>query len=118
VRAITSVEICIDVNDPVLESAFWAALLGRGIVGKADARWVHLDPPDGLPVLNFQRVPEGKAGKNRLHVGIYVYDPEGWIAHAVELGASQGRMHDDPSDWFCVMSDPAGNEFCICLENE
>jgi hypothetical protein len=32
------------------------------------------------------------------------------------LGAARLRLHDDEKDWFCVMADPAGNEFCICRE--
>jgi hypothetical protein len=49
---------------------------------------------------------------------VFVDDPEDWIVRAEQLGASQLSLHDDPDDWFCVMTDPAGNEFCICLESE
>ncbi|MET0579067.1 MAG: VOC family protein, partial [Ilumatobacteraceae bacterium] len=81
-----------------------------------DAGWVHLEPPDGLPVLNLQRVPEAKGIKNRLHLDVFVDDPEDWIGRAEDLGAHVVRRHDSDADWFCVLTDPAGNEFCICLE--
>ena len=43
----------------------------------SDARWVHMEPPPGLPVINLQRVPEAKASKNRLHLDVFVDDPAG-----------------------------------------
>jgi hypothetical protein len=93
-------------------------LLGYEVDGDVDARWVHLVAPDGLPTINLQRVPETKRGKNRLHLDVFVDDPAPWIERAKTLGAKQLRLHDSDADWFCVMSDPAGNEFCICRENE
>jgi len=114
--AVRSIEVCIDVVDPRPVAEFWVALLDYSVTDDLDARWVHLVPPSGLPVLNLQRVPEAKAGKNRLHLDVFVDDPRPWIARAEELGATSLRLHDDEADWFCVMADPAGNEFCICRE--
>ncbi len=118
VGPVRAVEVCIDTVDPRPVAEFWMALLGYDTTDALDGRWVHLEPPDGLPVLNLQRVPEPKAGKNRLHLDIYVDDPTVWIERAEQLGATRLRLHDDPSDWFCVMADPAANEFCVCLETE
>lgn len=69
-------------------------------------------------MLNLQRVPEPKQVKNRLHIDVFVDDPREWIDRAEQLGAQRLRLHDDQADWFCVMADPAGNEFCICREDE
>jgi hypothetical protein len=68
-------------------------------------------------VINLQRVPEPKLGKNRLHFDVFVDEPDQWIDRAVSLGAAKVRLHDSQDDWFCVMHGPEGNEFCICLEN-
>jgi hypothetical protein len=65
----------------------------------------------------LQRVPEPKQAKNRLHLDVFVDQPDEWIDLAVSLGAVKVQLHDDPADWFCVMHDPEGHEFCICLEN-
>ena len=111
-----AVEVCIDVNDSVLESTFWCEFLGYQVIGSNDARWVCLEHPRGLPVINLQRVPESKSGKNRLHLDVFVEEPEQWIDLAVSLGAAKVRLHDAQDDWYCVMHDPEGNEFCICLE--
>lgn len=117
-QPIRSFEICIDVVDPAPVAAFWTSLLGYTTSDGPADRWVHLAPPSGLPVLNLQKVPEAKATKNRLHFDVYVDDPQAWIRRATELGATTVRLHDAPEDWFMVMLDPGGNEFCICLERE
>ncbi|MCU1401140.1 MAG: glyoxalase [Acidimicrobiales bacterium] len=111
-----AVELCIDVVEPRPVAAFWTSFLGYSTADSLDSRWVHLEPPSGLPVINLQRVPEAKSIKNRLHLDVFVDDPPEWIAHATALGATLTNLHDDEADWFCVMADPAGNEFCICLE--
>jgi predicted enzyme related to lactoylglutathione lyase len=116
-RPVRAVEVCIDVVDPGPVAAFWGDLLGYTTTDDVTAAaWVHLEPQAGLPTLNLQRVPEAKAGKNRLHLDVFVDDPEAWIARAEALGATRLRLHDDDADWFCVLADPAGNEFCVCRE--
>ena len=110
-------EVCIDVVDPAPVASFWCAFLGYRTTDPTDGGWVHLEPPnDSTPVINLQRVPESKTIKNRLHFDLFVHDPEPWVASAVALGATQVRLHDAADDWFQVMQDPAGNEFCIYLE--
>lgn len=115
-RPLRSFEICIDVVDPGPVARFWTELCGYRTDDDVTDRWVHLQPPEGLPVLNLQRVPEGKAGKNRLHFDLYYDDPEEWIARALSLGATEVREHHHDDDWYTVLLDPAGNEFCICRE--
>jgi hypothetical protein len=78
----------------------------------------------------FQKVPEERAGKNRLHLDLYptgrddampmtrrVELVEAKVADLVALGASVERRtrHDDDDDpfYFAVLHDPEGNEFCI-----
>ena len=109
-----NVEVSIDVLETGPVADFWCELLGYRPEGDPDADWVRLDPPDGLPTPNLQRVPEAKHTKNRVHLDIYVTDPESWIGRAIELGATRLSVHDDADDWYCVLADPAGNEFCIC----
>ncbi|MER6344564.1 VOC family protein [Streptomyces sp. NPDC001595] len=65
--------------------------------------------------LLFQRVPEPKAAKNRLHLDLH--PGEGRRADEVErlrgLGASVLREVREPSGAWVVMADPEGNEFCV-----
>jgi catechol 2,3-dioxygenase-like lactoylglutathione lyase family enzyme len=113
-----TVEVCIDCTDPRIVAEFWTGFLGYTTDDDLGDPWVHLEPPAGLPVLNLQRVPEAKAGKNRLHLDVYVEDPQRWVERAAELGATRVRVNDDARDWYQVMTDPAGNEFCVCKENQ
>ncbi|MGW2614072.1 VOC family protein [Streptomyces sp. NPDC001500] len=65
--------------------------------------------------LLFQRVPEAKTVKNRLHIDLH--PGAGRRADEVErllgLGASVLREVKEPSGAWTVMADPEGNEFCV-----
>ncbi|MFJ6837533.1 VOC family protein [Streptomyces sp. NPDC091209] len=65
--------------------------------------------------LLFQRVPEPKTGKNRLHLDLH--PGEGRRAEEVgrltSLGASVLRDMNEPAGAWVVMADPEGNEFCV-----
>jgi hypothetical protein len=65
--------------------------------------------------LLFQRVPEAKTVKNRLHLDVHAGD--GQRAAEVErltgLGASVLREVKEQGGEWVVMADPEGNEFCV-----
>src|SRR3954468_7701668 len=90
----------IDCADPARLAAFWAAALGievRGQLGDGP-QYVFLEvTPEGGPRLCFQRVPESKSSKNRLHFDIHVKDVEAATDRLVSLGASRlpdGDVHE------------------------
>ncbi len=72
--------------------------------------------PSG-PRLIFQRVPEAKQGKNRLHLDVRVKDIEVAASHVAALGGRQLPGADYSEDGFSwrVMADPEGNEFCLIV---
>jgi predicted enzyme related to lactoylglutathione lyase len=72
------------------------------------------DPPGG-PTLAFQRVPESKALKNRLHLDISVDDVDSATAQVEALGGRRAPSEDftEYGSRWRVMSDPDGNEFCL-----
>ncbi len=79
-----------------------------------DPDWVALrNPVAGSPGLGFQRVPEGKVVKNRVHLDLYAPDEEGEVARLKDLGATELWRSRDPDDAFIVLGDPEGNEFCV-----
>jgi hypothetical protein len=47
---------------------FWAAVLGYETYGESDGWVVICDPGGAGPMMGFQRVPEAKIVKNRVHV--------------------------------------------------
>ena len=73
---------------------------------------------DGSHRLLFIEVPEGKSGKNRIHLDLEPVqgrrDDElaRLIAHgAVEVADLRGKY--GPGSGWVVLADPEGNEFCI-----
>ncbi|MGW0614464.1 VOC family protein [Streptomyces sp. NPDC002788] len=65
--------------------------------------------------LLFQRVPEAKAAKNRLHLDLHPGEgrSEEEIARLEGLGASVLRRVKEQGGEWAVMTDPEGNEFCV-----
>ncbi|MEU0442255.1 VOC family protein [Streptomyces sp. NPDC006186] len=76
------------------------------------------DPDSGTGLgrrVLFQRVPETKSGKNRLHLDLHPgadrRDSE--VERLTGLGATVVRREKEPSGEWVVMADPEGNEFCV-----
>ncbi|WP_327374754.1 hypothetical protein OG393_12680 [Streptomyces sp. NBC_01216] len=63
----------------------------------------------------FQRVPERKSAKNRLHLDLHPAPNtrEEEVGRLEGLGASVLRRVSEPGGSWVVMSDPEGNEFCV-----
>jgi len=139
---VRQVQVAIDCADPGLLARFWADLLGYQLeepppgyrswaefsrtVGAAGEEWhAVVDPDDVGPRLLFHRVPEGKVAKNRLHLDVRVGGVRGTPKHVrrpivdaevnrlLSRGARHVRTEDDETDYFAVMQDPEGNEFCV-----
>jgi hypothetical protein len=65
--------------------------------------------------LLFQRVPEAKTVKNRLHLDLHPGEGrrEDEVVRLERLGASVLRRVQEPGGEWVVMADPEGNEFCV-----
>ncbi|HET6966913.1 MAG TPA: VOC family protein [Ornithinibacter sp.] len=145
-RSTAPIQVVIDALDPASLSAFWAAALaGRGYAvpappgdfedwpafltanGVPQERWNDASAieAEGQPRLFFQRVPEAKTTKNRVHVDLLagggpsvpLEEQRRRVAAEVErleaLGARRVGDHADLGVHWCVMQDPEGNEFCV-----
>jgi len=105
-------EVVVDCHDPMRLAEFWQRLLG-GYFVRSGSDWVQLEPPAGVTIA-FQRVPEPKSVKNRLHLDIDVRDLDQSIAAAESYGAARvGDVITDELAAFQTMTDPEGNEFCL-----
>lgn len=113
-------DIVIDSTDHEVVVAFWQAALGweRRDVNE---QYVTLVPPpeqrDGpgprpLPML-FQKVPERKGTKNRVHIDFRSDDRVIEVARLVGLGAREGATRSLGDFTWTVLEDPEGNEFCV-----
>jgi Glyoxalase-like domain len=131
------VQVTFDSADPVGLATFWAGVLGYpppdvvglqerpGSSGTPEADVGNCcriaDPTGQRPRLFFQRVPERKVTKNRVHLDVGVTsgghasqeDVDREVARIVALGATILRPVRDDGGYFVVMRDPEGNEFCI-----
>lgn len=141
---VRTVQVTFDCADPRSLSLFWCAVLGYefpppppgfgswdefSATLPAEARnsaSAAQDPAGAGPRLFFQRVPEGKTAKNRVHLDVRaapgLAGPERMAAleaeaeRLVALGAARvQRFEPAPpmSAGFIVMHDPEGNEFCL-----
>jgi hypothetical protein len=141
--SVKQVQVTFDCAEPERVARFWCEVLGYVVPPppKGFASWDEFDrslpperqgsafacvDPSGVgPRLFFQRVPEGKAVKNRVHldvrVGTGLVGDERLAAleaesdRLVALGAAQVRvLRADGFDESCiVMQDIEGNEFCL-----
>jgi predicted enzyme related to lactoylglutathione lyase len=112
----------LDCADPERVAAFWNTALGWGGVSVApDGSGALCGPAGGGAYLEFVRVPEPKAGKNRLHLGCSagsLADLDREIARLAGLGASIAWEETFPPDVGAryrnvVLRDVEGNEFCL-----
>jgi predicted enzyme related to lactoylglutathione lyase len=108
--------LVLDSRDPDALAPFWAAALDYTVAGSVENYVMLVAEGDTGPRLLIQRVPEPKAGKNRMHIDIETTDIEALAARLVDLGAtrhSPGVACEHNCTWI-VMADPEGNEFCLC----
>ena len=105
--------VTIDCEDALPVAAFWAAALGGELDEDSTSDKAYVEAPGwGGVNMWFQRVPEPKSAKNRMHLDLRA---PGTVADEVArleaLGASVHEEHED----LTVMLDPGGNEFCVEL---
>ncbi|MFF3772773.1 VOC family protein [Streptomyces sp. NPDC002232] len=108
--------VAIDCADPYELARFWSGVTGSPMdpEDRPGAHETQVLLADG-PVLYFNRVPEAKTSKNRLHLCLRPEtsrDQE--VRRLLDLGAAFVADHRnaDGSGW-AVLADPEGNEFCV-----
>ncbi|MEU5093471.1 VOC family protein [Streptomyces sp. NPDC020996] len=139
--SIRQVQVTFDCADPERVARFWCEVLGyvvsppptgfatwadfnRSRFPEDEGSWFACGDPSGVgPRLFFQRVPEGKVVKNRVHLDVRVGTGlvgderlaalEAECARLLPLGAVRVRLLYDGTDSCMVMQDIEGNEFCL-----
>jgi Glyoxalase-like domain len=137
------VQVVFDAADPGKLAEFWAEAAGYVVqpppagfdsweaflrqIGLPEDQWdkasACIDPEGKGPRFFFQKVPEPKATKNRVHVdlkpGAGHDDAERQdvvradVERLVRLGATVVREYSEYHEFWIVLTDPEGNEFCV-----
>ena len=112
-------QVCIDCADPLRLARWWAEVLGWEVDDPDDPAddevWIAPRRDDDVGGLIFVRVPEGKVGKNRLHLDLRPTDGSSQPAELdrlLALGARHVDIGQGDASWF-VLADPDGNEICL-----
>ncbi|MFF5439766.1 VOC family protein [Streptomyces achromogenes] len=139
--SIKQFQVTFDCAEPERLARFWCEVLGYVVPPPPEgftaweefdrslppedqgSRFACVDPSGVGPRLFFQRVPEGKVVKNRVHLCVRVGTGlvgeerlaalEAECARLVPLGAVRQRLLYDGHDSCIVMQDIEGNEFCL-----
>jgi predicted enzyme related to lactoylglutathione lyase len=108
--AISAKMITVDCREPRTLAAWWADALGGKIT--EDYGEFVMVAADPLP-FGFQRVPEGKQVKNRIHVDFASADRAAEVARLTALGATVVGENQVPGLTWTTLQDPEGNEFDV-----
>ncbi|MFD8292524.1 VOC family protein [Streptomyces lavendulae] len=135
-------QVTFDCTEPERVARFWCEVLGYVIAAPTGfatwedyegsrspedrGSWCACGDPSGVgPRLYFQRVPEGKAAKNRVHLDVRVGTGlvgeerlatlEAECTRLIALGATRVQLlrADGVNESCIVMQDVEGNEFCV-----
>ena len=132
-------QVTFDCHDPHATCRFWAEALGYelvrdedmirklladGVASEDDVTTVDEqlvwkdgdaceDPGGNRPRMYFQRVPEPRSAKNRVHVDLRTDDREAEVDRLVGLGAKRDEDHDEGGHRWTTLLDVEGNEFCV-----
>ena len=142
-NSVKQIQVTFDCAEPERVARFWCEVLGyvpppppgefatwddyeRTLPPEEQGSWFACSDPTGAgPRLYFQRVPEGKVVKNRVHLDVragigLVGDERLAVLQAecerlVALGAVhvQTLYADEENESCIVMQDVEGNEFCL-----
>ena len=113
-------EVVIDCADHGAVVDFWAAAFGYER-REVNEQYVALVPPErgpGRPPLLFQKVPERKLVKNRVHFDTHGESRSAEVERLLALGATFIAQRSLGQLTWTVMADPEGNEFCVSGDTE
>ncbi|MDV5149038.1 VOC family protein [Streptomyces sp. SBC-4] len=117
-------ELAVDCHDPEVLAAFWCEVLDFKVIdrngdlieiGSWEPTAEEVRARQMPPTICFDKVPEGKTVKNRLHLDISPIDcsTEDEVTRLLGLGATKADVGQGPDRSWVVMADPEGNEFCV-----
>ena len=139
----TGVQVVFDCAEPQRMADFWAEAMGYHVqpppegfasweefltsigvpADRFDSASAIIDPDGSSPRIYFQKVPEQKTVKNRVHLDLNVGGGRGTpveqrrtrvateAERLIALGATKVRSYEENGEFWVAMLDPEGNEF-------
>jgi Glyoxalase-like domain len=105
-------QVNVDARDAAALGRWWAVALGWVVVNDNPEEFEIRPSADEMPGLLFAPVPEGKQGKNRLHLDFRPDDQQPEVERLLRAGARHADVGQGEVPWV-VLADPEGNEFCV-----
>ena len=100
--------LVVDCADPAALATWWAALYDAPVEVNSERLGHHREGRRHAHLtMDFNKVPEPKTVKNRIHWDVSVAD----LQPLLDAGATLLRAKDDQIGWH-VLADPEGDEFC------
>jgi 4a-hydroxytetrahydrobiopterin dehydratase len=114
-RAVQTVEIGITAMDIAAIRPFWKAIMGYadelGFDGPEEAL---IDPLYEGPAIWFQQMDVPRSERNRVHFDVVVPHDEAQRRIDAAIAAGGKLSYDAEAPAFWVLTDPEGNEACVC----
>jgi hypothetical protein len=107
--------VTFDCDDVLKVARFWSTALERPLDNGSGEMFASIGGTDGErrePAWYFNKVPESKRAKNRVHLDLVDPDPSA-VDKFVTLGATVVGQQEISGHGWTVLQDPEGNEFCI-----
>ena len=107
----------INCADLEIMTSFWSQALDLAPLSAAeDDDFRVLRGEHGSISLQLSRT--APTARDQMHLDLYSDDQTAEVKRLVGLGARIVRHHRPPDDDYVVMTDPEGNEFCVCAKPE
>jgi len=109
-------QIVVDCADAAALAEFWSGVLDTPVDGGANEFFATVGRTGDAPLrpaFMFVKVPEERAGKNRLHVDLVSAEWRAEIDRVIGLGAKHVAEFDEYGTKWVTLQDPEGNVFDI-----
>ena len=103
---------CADIE---LMTSFWSRALGLAPSSAGAGDGFRVLRGDRVN-LSLQRADTAVSARDQMHLDLYTDDQGAEVRRLADLGARFVRHNLDPDDDYVVMTDPEGNEFCVCAQ--
>ena len=111
IRLASTVINCADLE---LMTGFWSRALHLA-PSQADEDDFRVLRDDHGRRLSLQLARTPVTARDQMHLDLFTDDQAAEVERLTGLGARFVRHNQDPDDDYVVMTDPEGNEFCVCV---